>query len=127
MTSATHPPQFHRAHQHQIKFATVVSFLAGTYMFIVSFMAAHSAAGRITGCVLGAAVVLLSAMVYGDAITWRANWVNALIGVWFIAAPWILRFTDSQRWTLNSIVVGAIIFACSAWSGAASRGEGRHA
>jgi SPW repeat-containing protein len=127
MTSATHSPQFHRAHNQQIKFATVVSFLAGTYMFIVSFMAAHSAAGRITGCVLGAAVVLLSSMLYGDAITPRANWAIALIGVWFIVAPWILRYTDSQGWTLNSIVVGAIILVCSAWSGAASRGEGKHA
>jgi multisubunit Na+/H+ antiporter MnhB subunit len=127
MTTATHPPHFQRAHTHQIKFATVVSFLTGTYMFIVSFMAAHTPAGRITGCVLGALVVVLSAMLYGGAVTPRANWVNALIGVWFVASPWILRFTDSQPWTLNAIVVGAIILVCSAWSGAASRGESRHA
>jgi hypothetical protein len=122
MTSATHPPHRQHTHEHQIKFAASVSVLAGVYMFIASFMAAHNAAGRITGCVLGAIVVLLSSMVYGDAIGPRANWVTALIGAWFVASPWILRYADSQAWTVNAVVVGAIIVMCSVWSGAASRG-----
>jgi SPW repeat len=127
MTSATHPPQFRPAREHRIKFATGVNFLAGAYMLIASFLAAHNAAGRVSGCVLGVVVVVLSSAVYGDAIPPRANWVSALIGAWFVASPWILRFADSQPWTLNSIVVGAIIFASSVWSGAANRGEGRQA
>ena len=121
MTSATHPPHVQPAHEHQIKFATGVNFLAGAYMLVASFIAAHNAAGRISGGVLGVVVMVLSSLVYGDARPPRANWANALIGAWFVVAPWILRYSDSHPWTLNSIIVGLIILACSVWSGAASR------
>ncbi len=121
MTSATHRPPFPPAHEHRIKFATGVNFFAGAYMLIASFMAAHTAAGRISGSVLGVVVIVLSSMVYGDAMRPRANWVSALIGAWFIVSPWVLRYTDSRPWTLNSIIVGAIILVCGVWSGAASR------
>ena len=121
MTSATHRPQFQPAHEHRIKFATGVNFLAGAYMLVASFIAAHNAAGRISGSVLGVVVMVLSSLVYGDARPPRANWVNALIGAWFVASPWILRYSDSRPWTLNSIIVGAIILVASVWSGAASR------
>jgi SPW repeat len=123
MTSATHPPQFQPAGEHRVKLATGVNFVAGVYMCIASFVAAHNGAGRVSGAGLGAVVVVLSALVYSDAMTPRANWASALIGVWFIASPWILRFEHSQPWTLNAIVVGAIILMASAWSGAASRGR----
>ena len=121
MTSATHRPPFPPAHQHRIKFASGVNFFAAAYMFIASFVAAHNAAGRISGGVLGVVVMVLSSMVYGDAMNPRANWVSALIGAWFIVSPWPLRYADSQPWTLNSIIVGAIILVSSVWSGAASR------
>ena len=123
MTSVTHPPQFQPAREHRIKLATGVIFLAGAYMLITSFVAAHNAAGRINGCGLGLVAMVLSSLIYGDALRPQANWVNALIGAWFIASPWILRYTDSQPWTLNSIVVGAIILAASVASGAVSRGR----
>jgi hypothetical protein len=123
MTTATHPPQFQPARAHQIKLATGVNFLAGAYMLVASFVAAHNAAGRINGCVLGVVVVLVSSLVYGDATRPQANWVSALIGAWFIASPWIMRYADSRAWTVNSIIVGAIILVSSVWSGAASRGS----
>ena len=122
MTSATHPPQFQPAGEHRVKLATGVNFVAGVYMFIASFVAAHNAAGRISGCGLGLVVMVLSALIYGDALRPQANWVSALIGAWFIASPWILRYADSQPWILNSTIVGAIILVASVGSGAASRG-----
>lgn len=121
MASAAHPPQFQPAHEHQVKFASGVNFFAGAYMLIASFVAAHNAAGRISGGVLGVVVIVLSSMVYGDAMNPRANWVSALIGAWFIVSPWVLRFSDSLPWTLNAIIVGVIILVSSIWSGAASR------
>ena len=123
MTSATHPPQFQPARQHRIKFATGVNFLAGAYMLITSFVAAHNAAGRINGCGLGLVVMILSSLVYSNPLRPRGNWPSALIGAWFIASPWILRYADSRSWTLNSIIVGAVIVMSSVWSGAASRGR----
>jgi hypothetical protein len=123
MTSATHPPQFQPAREHRIKLAAGVNFLAGAYMFIASFVAAHNAAGRISGFGLGLVVVLLSSLVYSNPLRPLANWPSALIGAWFIASPWILRYADSRPWTLNSVIVGAIIVMSSVWSGAASRGR----
>jgi SPW repeat len=72
---------------------------------------------------MGALVMVPSALVYSDAMRPRVNWVSALIGAWFIASPWILRFEHSQPWMVNSIVVGAIILTSSVWRRAASRGR----
>lgn len=41
--------------------------------------------------------------------TWE-EWINALIGVWLIAAPFVLKFATKSA-VLNSVVVGALVLA----------------
>lgn len=36
------------------------------------------------------------------------NCLSALIGLWFIAAPWIFHFTDHQNALLSSTICGAV-------------------
>ncbi|WP_442603935.1 SPW repeat protein [Paenibacillus sp. KN14-4R] len=41
------------------------------------------------------------------------NTLVALIGLWFIAAPWVLGFTSDSTVVLTSVIVGVLQFAAS--------------
>ncbi|MCL6453892.1 MAG: SPW repeat protein [Alicyclobacillus sp.] len=46
---------------------------------------------------------------------WR-NGLNALIGIWFIVAPWVLGFSGRADATWTSVVIGVIQAAASIWA-----------
>ncbi|GMA49947.1 hypothetical protein GCM10025857_13040 [Alicyclobacillus contaminans] len=46
---------------------------------------------------------------------WR-NWINALIGIWFILAPWLLGFSHLSGATWTSVVIGLVQTAASIWA-----------
>jgi hypothetical protein len=43
------------------------------------------------------------------------SWLGALVGVWLVIAPFVLGY-DTNEATVNSIVVGVVAIAVSAWS-----------
>ncbi|GGJ06362.1 hypothetical protein GCM10010885_14400 [Alicyclobacillus cellulosilyticus] len=45
---------------------------------------------------------------------WR-NGLSALIGVWFILAPWILGFSDRTAAVWTSVIIGAVQAIASIW------------
>ena len=44
-----------------------------------------------------------------------ANVVNALLGIWFIIAPFVLRFSDRPNIMWLSIIGGAILLLLAGW------------
>ncbi|MCL6516252.1 SPW repeat protein [Alicyclobacillus sp.] len=46
---------------------------------------------------------------------WR-NWLNAIIGVWFIIAPWVLGVSDVAGAVWTSVIFGAIQVIASVWA-----------
>lgn len=51
----------------------------------------------------------------GRKLTWR-NWVNALIGVWFVIAPWVLGIANEKTAAFISVIVGAILVVVATWA-----------
>lgn len=45
-----------------------------------------------------------------------ANVVNALVGIWFIIAPFVLTYTDHRAALWLSIVGGAILLVLAGWA-----------
>jgi hypothetical protein len=45
-----------------------------------------------------------------------ANVINALLGIWFIIAPFALRFQDTQNAMWTSIVGGLILLILAGWA-----------
>ena len=45
-----------------------------------------------------------------------AQWLNALIGVWFIVSPWIMGFNQLSSATWFSVIAGAILLIVSFWA-----------
>ncbi|MDI7861984.1 SPW repeat protein [Rhizobiaceae bacterium n13] len=65
----------------------------------------------IVGIVLGAlAIATLS--VFAE---WE-EWVNLVLGLWLIVAPWMLGFTASMSAMWTHIVLGVLVAALSAWA-----------
>lgn len=48
---------------------------------------------------------------------WR-NWLSALIGVWFMIAPWVIGFTYERDATWLSVFVGGLQVLVSIWAAA---------
>lgn len=44
------------------------------------------------------------------------NVVNALIGIWFILAPFVLRFTDRPGPMWLSVIAGAVLLVLAGWA-----------
>lgn len=45
-----------------------------------------------------------------------ANAVNALLGIWFIIAPFVLRFSDRPAPMWASIIGGAVLLLLGGWA-----------
>lgn len=44
------------------------------------------------------------------------SWLNLLVGLWLIIAPFVLSYSDLAGAFWNSIIVGAIVIVLGAWS-----------
>lgn len=44
------------------------------------------------------------------------EWVNVVLGLWLMAAPWMLGFTDSFYAFWTHLVLGALTATVSAWA-----------
>jgi hypothetical protein len=44
------------------------------------------------------------------------NTLNALIGIWFVIAPWVLNFSDHSGAVRISVIIGAILLLSSLFS-----------
>ncbi|WDL98333.1 SPW repeat protein [Alicyclobacillus sp. ALC3] len=45
---------------------------------------------------------------------WR-HWLNAIVGAWFIVAPWVLGLTHLNTATWFSMVIGAVQVVAAVW------------
>ena len=66
----------------------------------------------ITGAIM---VVLAGAAIFAFA-EWE-EWVNLVVGLWALVAPWVLGFTSYTSATWSHVVVGLVVAALSAAEG----------
>lgn len=50
-----------------------------------------------------------------------AQWINALIGIWFIISPWSLGYSQYSGAVWFSIIAGAILLIVSFWAAVQSQ------
>ncbi len=62
------------------------------------------------------AVVALIAGIAVIAFREYEEWANLALGLWAIAAPWILKFSDLGAATIAHLVIGALVAALAAAS-----------
>lgn len=109
----------------QIRLASGLNVLAGLWEIIAPFVLGYSgdAVATTNDVVVGIVVAIFAAIrflgAYGAA--WL-SWVNAVLGVWLIVAPFILGYSGIAAATTNDIILGIIIAALGVWGALATRG-----
>jgi hypothetical protein len=105
----------------QVRLASGLNVVMGIWEILAPFILGYSSASVPTtnAIIVGLIVTVLAAIRFFGA--YRAawlSWVNAVLGVWLIVAPFILGYAGNAR--TNDIIVGVIIAALGTWSALAT-------
>jgi len=106
----------------QIRIASAINLLLGIWLIIAAFTITVSEEAYWNDLIVGIIVLILAETRLSRPTegTKPASWVNAAIGVWLIAAPFILSYTaDQEMW--NDIIVGALLLIFAGWSASLPR------
>ena len=105
----------------QVKLASGLNVLAGIWEVLAPFILGYAAEATPTtnAILVGLIVTVLAAIRFLGAYraAWM-SWVNAALGAWLIAAPFILGYFGTPR--INDIILGIIIAFFGTWSALAS-------
>lgn len=111
----------------QIRSLSVVSVLAGIWLIISPFILGYNSAGNATQQIIFGVIVTVLGIVHMAVphVAWP-SWVNFIIGLWVIVAPWTMATSAAARW--NEVITGIIvaIFAYSSSSVTAHRPHLHH-
>ena|SRR5690606_21343329 len=106
----------------QIRTASAINLLLGIWLIIAAFTVTVSQEAYWNDLIVGIVILILAATRLSRPTegTKPASWVNAAIGVWLIAAPFILSYaSDQEMW--NDIIVGALVLIFAGWSASLPR------
>lgn len=97
--------------------ANVINVIAGIWLIISPFVLGFSTGiTMINSVVLG---ILVGVLALITAITDRAawlSWINIVLGLWLIVAPFALNSAELLTATWNSVILGAIVIIFAGWS-----------
>lgn len=102
-----------------------VILVAGLWLIFSPFwLASYAVAGSaaLNSVVVGVLLVAASWIALARPRPWE-EWVNVVLGVWLVVAPFVLGFQDAAAVTLNHIVIGVIVVGDAMIVLARSRGE----
>lgn len=105
----------------QVRWASGINLIAGLWLIIAPWVLGYATGRSVTNnVVVGVVVAVLAAIRFFGA--YRAagiSWINVLLGLWMIVAPWVLHDVVSAAYW-NDVIVGIIIAVFGAWSAMAS-------
>lgn len=106
----------------QVKKASGLNLLLGLWLVIAPFLLSYAtSASRGNDITIGVIIALLAAFrLLGAYRAAWLSWLNALLGIWLIVAPFILGY-DSSSALWNDVIVGLFIAFLGLWSATASR------
>ena len=108
-----------------------VALALGAWLFISPFFLSYASLtlpAAWNSYVVGAAVALLAASALWSPASKVGKWVNLVLGLWLLSAPFALSFYASEAaaaW--NHIVLGVLIAGDSIWALAEWPSDGTHA
>ena len=64
---------------------------------------------------LGVAIAIFAACAVYMPRAWEEG-INVLLGLWMIAAPWVLKFASYKDAAMNAVIVGVLVVILAAWA-----------
>ncbi len=96
----------------------LVNGVLGLWMFasptILGFAAPGSTAMRVAW-ILGLAIVVFAGIAVYMPKAWEEA-LNVILGIYLLASPWGLGYSDQARPTTNAVVVGLLVTALAVWA-----------
>lgn len=108
----------------QVKTASGLNILAGLWLVLAPWALAYGTVEPAlwNSVIIGLAVAVLAIVRVGMPLQYEGiSWINFVLGIWLILAPFILGFGAIELAMWNSVVVGVIVLALAAWSAVATR------
>ncbi len=95
--------------------------LFGLWEVIAPFLLGYSAVGAALwdAIIIGVVLIVLAgwaALVDQEGTIKSLSWVNAVLGLWLIIAPFILTYSGTAAAMWNDIVVGLVVAVLAAWA-----------
>src|SRR5581483_4045175 len=89
-----------------------VNFLLGLWLFVSLWAMGYTDIGQAAtnAWIFGIGLMLFAAIAVYMPQMWEEI-INALIGVWLIASPYVLGFSSDKPVTTNMIIVGGLALA----------------
>jgi hypothetical protein len=107
----------------QVDFASGANIVLGAWMVISPFIFGYSgnSAALWNDIIFGVVVLLLAwARVANPGGVSALSWINAVIGLWLIAVPFVFGFTTNAVALWNNIIAGALVTILGVWSALAT-------
>lgn len=94
----------------QTTMASGINLLAGIWLLISPWVFGAAEGTLWNAVIVGIVIAAIAAMrLYGGTSAPGLSWVNAVLGAWMIAAPFVLDYTGNAGMTWNSVIVGLIV------------------
>ncbi len=109
-----------------VKTTSGINIVAGVWLIAAPFVLAftESTDALWNHIVVGLIVLILAAIrVNQPANSAWMSWVNVVLGIWLVVAPFLIGFEETPLW--NSVISGIVVVVMGAWSASTSPATGR--
>lgn len=94
--------------------------LVGLWELIAAFVLGYSAtpAALWNAVIIGLALIILGiwAAVSKQEVTDKTlDWINVVLGIWLIIAPFLLGYTAVKAAVWNDVIVGIVVIVLAGW------------
>lgn len=120
-------PRVVHPNEEQIVLASGANLILGLWLIAAPFVLTYaSATPRGNDIILGIAIGVIAAMrVFGAYRAAWLSWLNVLLGLWLLIAPFGLGYTHLSHPMWNDIIVGVLVIIFALWSSFATHGKFR--
>ena len=108
----------------QVRTASGLNILAALWLIVAPFVLALTGNMQVfwDSVIVGVIVLVLAAIrEFSPAHNVWLSWVNVVLGLWLIVAPFALGFTTLSLTLWNSVLVGVVIAVLAFWSAMTAR------
>ena len=93
----------------------------GAWEFLAPFILGYTAiqAAMWDAIIVGIAIAILgiwAAVSNAEDTIKTLNWINAVLGLWLVIAPFLLRYTATASALWNDIIIGIVVIVLGSWA-----------
>ncbi len=106
-----------------VKVLSWITVVLGVWLIIAPFILTFPSMVAMWNSIIVGVIVLILSWIRAanPASSPGLSWINAILGLWLIVAPFVLRMVSSTSARWNDIVLGIAVIVFSVWAALATR------